>query len=355
MKDLPVAVVKTSPQTYFSDVENLQKLSEFDKMVKPAFPTVLKINITWQEYYPSCSTPPWQLDAILQGLKKRRFKEIHAVENLTVVTDPYRGMETNKLNGVLEKYGLGFECLVEGSWEIMNPSKCLVFGQEDKLMPTIIKGSQVIHLPTIKCHGHSQMTCAMKNAFGFLKEVRHHYHLKIHEILVDLLRLQQEYCRNLFAFVDGTIAMDGGGPRTGIPHVKDYVVAGGDMVAVDAVVAKMMGFNPMEIGFLKIAHDEGLGNADLSDIDMVGEDVSKIDFHFKTKMDPVIYLDRLFRGSFLEPLMFRTLLFRAFVFGSHHYRNMWLRIIGRKHIKRIMQTEWGKLFQEYQRTCATFR
>jgi len=347
MKDLPVAVVKTSPRTYFSDVEKLLRLAEFDRVMQPSFPTVLKINITWQEYYPSCSSPPWQLDAILTELNKRRFEEIHAVENLTVVTDPYRGMETNKLNNVLEKYGLKFECLKEDSWETMNPSKCLVFGQEDKQMPTIIKGSQVVHLPTIKCHGHSQMTCAVKNAFGFLKEVRHHYHLKIHEILVDLLRLQQEHCRSLFAFVDGTIAMDGRGPRTGIPYVKDYIVAGGDLVAVDAVVAKMMGFEPMEIDFIRIAHDEGLGKGDVDSIDVIGEDVSNINFHFKTKKDPVIYFDRVFRGSFLEPLVFRTLFFRLVVFGSHQYRNLWLKIVGRKHIKRIMETEWGKLFRKY--------
>ena len=40
---------------------------------------------------------------------------------------------------------------------------------------------------------------------------------------------------------------------------KDYILASGDSVAIDAVAAKMMGFDPMEIEYIRIAHEEGLG------------------------------------------------------------------------------------------------
>jgi uncharacterized protein (DUF362 family) len=208
------------------DCERLLQLSEFDKVMDPKIQTVLKINISWQEYLPSCSTAPWQLDGVLNVMQKLHFdfKKIKAVENMTVVTDCYKGMNENKLNNVLSKYGLSFECLLDGEWEEIRPSKILVFGKEDMLLPKILKDSQIMHLPTIKCHGHSEMTCSMKNAFGFLRTVRHHYHLNIHEILVDLLRIQKEFARKLFSVVDGTIAMDGAGPRTGTPYIKNYIV-----------------------------------------------------------------------------------------------------------------------------------
>jgi uncharacterized protein (DUF362 family) len=344
---MPVAVLKTTPQTYMDDAAKLFKLAGFNRLMDPKKRTVLKINISWQEYFPSCSTSPWQMDAVLNILKTRGFSEIHPVENITVVTDAYKGMETNKLNSVLSKYGLKFECLLEGGWEEMPPSKKFIFGKEDMLLPSVIKNSQVIHLPTLKCHGHSVTTCSMKNAFGFLKTVRHHYHLHIHEILVDLLRIQKEFCKSLFSFADGSIAMDGAGPRTGTPHVKNCILAGGDMVAVDAVAAKIMGFDPMKIGYIKLAHDEGLGIGDIDQIDIVGEDINRINFGFKSKKDPVIYFDRLLRATALEPLLFRTSFFRLVVFASDLYRNMWLKTRGRQHIKSIMKTEWGELFRKY--------
>lgn len=347
MKSRPVAVLKTDPKTCIKDYERLLKLSEFDKIMDPKTETILKINISWQEYFPSCSTAPWQLDGVLDVMKKLDFKKIRAVENLTVVTDAYKGMETNKLNRVLSKYGLKFECLIEKEWEELKPSKILVFGKEDMLLPKMLKNSQIIHLPTIKCHGHSEMTCSLKNAFGFLKTVRHHYHLHIHEILVDLMRIQREFCKELFSVVDGTLAMDGAGPRIGIPHVKNYIVAGSDMVAVDAVVAKMMGLDPMKIGFIKIAHDEGLGMGDIDQIDIVGDNIKNVNFGFKTKKDPVIYFDRFFRGSPLEPLFFRTSFFKFIVFMSDKYRDLWLKTIGKNHINRIKKTGWGKVFDSY--------
>jgi uncharacterized protein (DUF362 family) len=256
-------------------------------------------------------------------------------------------MEENKLNKVLSKYGLKFECLLDNPWEEMKPSKILVFGKEDMLLPKMIRDAQIVHFPTIKCHGHSEMTASLKNAFGFLRTVRHHYHLNIHEILVDLLRIQKEFCKETFSVVDGTIAMDGAGPRTGVPYVKNYIVAGSDMVAVDAVVAKMMGFDPMKIGFIKLAHDEGLGMGDIDQIEIVGDGIDGVNFGFKTKKDPVIYFDRIFRGSFLEPLLFRTSFFRLVVLMSDKYRDLWLKTAGRGHKKRIKETEWGRVFDSY--------
>lgn len=342
-----VAVLKTNPKDCTSDFEKCMDLVNFNKILNPKISTLLKINITWGEYFPSCSTSPWQLDGVLNKLKKEGFSNIHPVENITVVTDPYKGMENNKLNNVLLKYGFTFECLADMEWSEYEIEKKFVFGREDLMLPEILRGSQVIHLPTIKCHGHSTMTCSMKNAFGFLKEVRHHYHSNIHEILVDLLRIQKTYCKSLFSIVDGTISMDGAGPRTGVPKIENIIVAGGDLVSVDAVVAKMMGFDPMSIRYIKLADEEGLGIGRLEDIKIIGEDIENINFRFKTKYDPVIYFDRFFRATSLEPLIFRTSLFNLIIVLSDKYRYLWLKTVGNRHIKRIMKTEWGDLFNSY--------
>jgi hypothetical protein len=50
----------------------------------------------------------------------------------------------------------------------------------------------------------------------------------------------------------------------------------------------MMGYDPLKIPFIKIAHDRGLGCGDVDQIDIVGEDVSNVNFHFQTQKSPII-------------------------------------------------------------------
>jgi uncharacterized protein (DUF362 family) len=79
----------------------------------------------------------------------------------------------------------------------------------------------------------------MKNAFGGLLNLNRHWtHSVIHETLVDLLRIQKEIHPGIFAVMDGTIAGDGPGPRCMRPHVKNYILASDDCVAIDAIAAQ---------------------------------------------------------------------------------------------------------------------
>ena len=93
----------------------------------------------------------------------------------------------------------------------------------------------------------------MKNAFGgLLNHHRHYTHSWIHETLVDLLAIQKEIHAGVFAVMDGTMAGNGTGPRVMKPETKNVILASGDQVAIDAVAAKMMGFDPLEIGYIRM-------------------------------------------------------------------------------------------------------
>ncbi len=114
-------------------------------------------------------------------------------------------------------------------------------------LPDYFFGKNIVHLPTVKSHSYTVTTGAMKNAFGGLLNVNRHYtHTWIHDTLVDLLAIQKEIHTGLFATMDGTTAGSGAGPRTLIPHQKDVILASADQVAIDAVAAMMMGFDPDE-------------------------------------------------------------------------------------------------------------
>ena len=151
--------------------------------------------------------------------------------------------------------------------------------------------------------------------------------------------------------MDGTLAGDGPGPQCVRVFSKNYILASADPVSLDAVAAHMMGFDPMKIPFIKIAHDRGLGVGDVDQIDIVGEDIGNVNYRFKTKKSLVIAGDQLFRKgalSFLEPLIFHSPLFTFCIWGSaifHDY--VWYPVEGRRRIREFNKTAWGKLFQEY--------
>jgi hypothetical protein len=114
--------------------------------------------------------------------------------------------------------------------------------------------------------------------------------------------MQKELHPGIFAVVDGPVCGDGAGPRTISPKVKNYLLAGADQVAVDAVAAKMMGFDPLKIGYLRMCHEREIGIADPDCIQVIGENVSDVNFGFRVRRSPVIAGDQLIRRGFLRPL-----------------------------------------------------
>src|SRR5262249_12902745 len=135
-------------------------------------------------------------------------------------------------------------------------------------------GENIIHLPTVKTHVFTTTTGAMKNAFGgLLNERRHWTHPVIHETLVDLLMIQKRIHRGVFAVMDGTLAVDGPGPRCMEHYVTNWLLASADQVAIDAVAARLMGFDPLrDCKYIRLAHERGLGCGDTREVEIVGDE-----------------------------------------------------------------------------------
>jgi uncharacterized protein (DUF362 family) len=281
---------------------------------------------------------------------------LYVVENKTVVTNPHKGVINNRWEGVLDKFGLKFIALSEVEWAEYKPrGKLLALHEifpDGFSVPKLFFEKNIIHLPTQKTHGHTVITGAVKNAFGgLLRERRHHCHRRIHEVLVDLLILQREINKNIYCFMDGTVCGNGAGPRTMIPSIKNYVLASDDPVAMDAISAKMMGFDPDTIPFIRLAHEVGAGCGDVSSIEIVGEDISNVNYHFSVGKSPVVFFDQFFRrggGRLLEPLLFHTPLFFFPMLASKIYHDyLWYPIVGKRKIREFSNTEWGRLFASY--------
>jgi uncharacterized protein (DUF362 family)/ferredoxin len=134
----------------------------------------------------------------------------------------------------------------------------------------------IINVPVIKTHFMTGLTGAIKNLKGLTEQdqrTRMHV-LGLHEPVVDLfehLLPQVRYC-----IVDGTVAADAvrpagpyQGPTAGDPVELGIILAGRDSLAVDATIARLMGFQPEKLSILKFAFERGLG--ELDDIEVVGD------------------------------------------------------------------------------------
>jgi hypothetical protein len=262
---------------------------------------------------------------------------------------------------VVDKYGVRNVHLYEPqhNWVHYQPQhEMLVL---DKIYPEGIKipemfiGRNVIQLPTTKTHVFTTITGAMKNAFGgLLSERRHWTHAVIHETLVDLLTIQQEIHSGLFAVMDGTFCGDGPGPRAMRWHEKDIILASADQVAIDAISAKLQGFSPLEIPFIRLAHERGLGVGDPDQIEIVGEDqdwVMSQDWAFiqqdtfASRGQKMIYHGPL---KPLENLLLRSPLVPWSYFASRLYHDVyWYPFVGRQRAESALTTKWGRLFREY--------
>jgi uncharacterized protein (DUF362 family) len=361
-KDFPgrgkVAVLKTRPETVLADVADVMRRAGYREALPIDHDTVLKINISWQTWYPACSTTPWQLEGAIRALQADGYKNLIGAHNKTVVVDAYVGERNNKHKYVVDKYGVENVHLYEPEveWVRYQPKEpFLVLGDifpDGVKIPKLFIGKNMIHFPTVKTHVFTTITGAMKNAFGgLLSERRHWTHAVIDETLVDLLQIQQDIHTGLFAVMDGTFAGDGAGPRAMRPHEKDILLASADQVAIDAISAKIQGFNPLDLPFIRIAHEKGLGVGDPKDNEIVGYDISGEDWGF-IKEDTFASKGQhlIYHGPFkrFERTLLQSPLVPWSYFASNFYHNVyWYPVVGRKRVKQALDTKWGRLFESY--------
>jgi uncharacterized protein (DUF362 family) len=354
-----VAVVRTRPETVLGDVGRAMRLADYQGTLPQGVPVLLKINISWQHWYPACSTTPWQLEGVIQALQDDGFSELIPAQNGTVVVDSYQGEVNNRHRPVLDKYGLQSLHLdvPPSSWVSYQPQgEMLVLDRifpEGITIPESFPGKSIIHLPTMKTHVFTTMTGAMKNAFGgLLNRKRHWTHSVIHETLVDLLTIQREIHPGLFAVMDATFAGDGPGPRAMRWHTPNLLLASADQVAIDATAARLMGFDPLSIPFIRLAHERGLGCGDIQEIEVVGEEIGELNLGFRATENTFASLGQkaIYWGPLksLEPLLLRSpLVPLAYLASNLYYNGYWRNLVGRRRIRQALETEWGQLFLRY--------
>jgi len=358
-----VAIIRTKPAQVLEDTVRLFEIADGPKSLDPKAVTILKDNISWHYPFPSANTTPWQLEGTILALKKNGFKDITCVQNKTEVTNAYLGEELNLYKGVFEghKIPVLYNFLEKDmKWIHYEPkAKMLVLNDiygHDIRIPDYFLGKNIVHLPTVKCHIYTTTTGSMKNAFGgLLNHKRHQTHPHIHETLVDLLAIQKEIHPGIFCIMDGTTVGNGTGPRIMTPVKKDVMLASSDQVAIDAVAAKLMGFDPMSIKYINLAHQAGLGTGKPEDIEIVGDkELIKESWGFSVGAS-----FHRFAGwvtwfgptKFMKDVFTRPPVLYLGNFYSYFYHDIlhWKFSKNAVYKKWLAESEWGRMFSEYAR------
>ncbi len=134
----------------------------------------------------------------------------------------------------------------------------------------------VVSIGKLKIHSLAQVTLTLKNLFGLVPTRRHRVriHPSIQEALADILSVVSPD----FGLVDGVI----GNTRFEVashPISHGLLLGGWDPLAVDAVGARCMGFDPAEIVHLR--RIAGRAGRDLADVEIRGPDPGEVALSYR--------------------------------------------------------------------------
>jgi len=169
---------------------------------------------------------------------------------------------------IAEKLGIEWVLFDEHEFRVFrNVSDCTP--KEFRVTEYAFNCDKLINLPVLKTHYLTTVTLAMKNLKGCLKwEDKQKFHNPdLHRAIVELNKI----VRPSFNIIDATSWKEGS---------QKLLIAGSDIVAVDAVGCALMGIDPLEVRTVTLGALAGLGNCDITGIEIVGEDLR----HLKLKV-----------------------------------------------------------------------
>jgi uncharacterized protein (DUF362 family) len=170
------------------------------------------------------------------------------------------------------------------------------------LVRALAEADVVITLPKLKTHGQMVFTGALKNQYGLIPGMRKsqwHFRLQHREWLAELILDIHRAVRPALAIMDAVVAMEGPGPSAGRPRQVGAILAGPDLVAVDALACLLIGLDPVSVPLLAAARAQGLGATALGDMDVAGDDWRALrvpDFERVSKLEDLLRIVPLPQG-----------------------------------------------------------
>ena len=278
-RDPTVAVVRCddyTPETVDAAVRRaIDLIGGIGRFVAPGERVLLKPNLLQGQEPERCvTTHPAVVAAVARLLVEHGCRVV-------VGDSPGAGIVYNEANLRRGYSRSGFTAVAEETGATLNydtGSETVSFpeGEAVKQFPIItpaVRADAIVVVSKVKTHMWTRMTGAAKNLFGLIPGLEKPvYHFRFQDeyafgrMLVDL----NECMKPRLQVVDAVVGMEGDGPQAGSPRTIGVILAGSDYAAVDTVLARLIGMDPLEIGSTRSAVERGL--LDPESIRTVGDD-----------------------------------------------------------------------------------
>lgn len=316
-----VSVVRVRESVHDAVAEAME-LARWRDFIPANGEIALKPNLGWDLFFPGCVTSPWVVEGVILVIREHVDKII-MVESDQVLVNMDKAWRGAKMDRVCRDFGIEYVNMSDHPYQEIEMPQGLAF--EKILIPEILLRATLVTIPCLKTHNKTVITGAIKNQWGCLPSLRHSFHLVLDSALGDI----NSMCTPKFAVMDGTVGLEGNSPKSGKPRVADLVLASGDFVALDVIAARIMGFDPNEIGHIQNCHKLDLGTADESQIERVGTEPPDLNLHFEpAKHNLVSWVELALRKSFVKKLFFDTPIFRICCWGALFWYFMWFYVLG---------------------------
>ena len=259
----------------------LEPLGGIKAFVKPGQKVLLKPNLLRR-------ARPEEVVATHPAVVKSVAELVIEAGGKAIIGDSPGAAMTNTRNTLIKLYrSCGLERVAEetGAELALDTSQEIVSLPKGKILKRIeiVKYARdvdvIINLPKFKTHCFTLLTGAVKNLFGLVPGlIKPTYHANFPDVddlstmLVDLM----EFASPALSIVDGVWAMEGDGPSAGTLRETGMIIAGENPAAVDVVLSRIMGIDPLLISTTRQSVERGLLEKDLSTIEIRGVELSKV-------------------------------------------------------------------------------
>lgn len=256
-----VAVKNGEPDRLFDAA--MDALGGMGRFVRPNQTVVVKPNIAWDvEPERGANTNPLLVRRIVEQCRAAGAKTVYVFDN---TCDNWR--RSYKTSGIEQAVRDAGGTLVSGESEryyqpVRVGGKRLAEAKEHEL---ILESDVFINVPVLKSHGSTTLTVSMKNLMGIIWDRRYWHRNDLHQCIADFAA----YRRPDLNVVDAYRAMLHNGPRgvslRDVTEMRSLLIST-DMVTADAAAARLLGLDPEQVDYIRLAAAQGVGRLDLGSL-----------------------------------------------------------------------------------------
>jgi len=289
IKKTQVSIVKCEKIHHYESVkkavkDSLQLIGGLDSLISPGDRVLVKPNLIAPYHYRTgATTNPFVIRALCALAKEAGAQKITIADSSAVGHKTEEVFAVTGLKELSTKIGVELIDFKKARTVYMGIPNGRVF-RRIKIPEAFMEADIIINVPVMKTHDVFPATLGLKNMKGVLqdKDKKRFHKWGLAQSIVDLNKLALPQ----ITVLDGTVCMEGMGPTHGTPVNLGIIISSFDTVAADSVAATVMGIAPLEIEYVKLAFEQGLGCAELSRIQVLGTNIEKVRRPFKqVKLD----------------------------------------------------------------------